>query len=145
MRGSVQGGLEGRPSGAEARPSHARRGRSGLRCLAGCACLLGWGILVPDPAVPGREPGAPLIQRTAPLAGGNAGQDDRALKRRLDMTEVEILGEVEKPRTLFVIPRAPHQYSWESDTIDFSQEILAPMTRRRIEGLQQWRDESTRP
>jgi len=70
-------------------------------------------------------------------------QDDP--KRSLKMQEIEILGEVEKPKTMFVIPRAPHSYYWEKNTKDFTEEILAPINKQEMEDMQRWREATSLP
>lgn len=61
-------------------------------------------------------------------------------ERSIRMDEIEILGEVEKPKTMFVIPRAPHHYYWERARKDFTAEILAPINRQDMEDTQRWMD-----
>jgi len=70
---------------------------------------------------------------------------DKMQKKNLQMTEIEILGEFEKPKTMFVVPRAPHEYHWGSPTVDFTDEILLPISKQRVEGMQQWREEKALP
>jgi len=88
----------------------------------------------------------PKIQSVSKAKDGkDENPEDRVMKSKLQMQEVEILGEVEKPKTMFVIPRAPHQYFWESSKKDFTEDILAPMSRQKVEGMQNWREESVLP
>jgi len=56
-------------------------------------------------------------------------------RRSIQMNEIQIRGEVEKPKAMFIIPRATTDYSSEEDVRDFSKEILAPMDMDRIEGM----------
>ena len=66
-------------------------------------------------------------------------------RRALQMQEIEILGEVEKPKTMFVIPRAPHAYFWEQNKKDFTEEILSPINKQEIEDTQRWRKATSLP
>ena len=61
-------------------------------------------------------------------------------KRSIIMNEVEIMGEVDKPKTMFIIPRAPHHYYQGEHKKDFTQEILAPTNKYEAENYQQWRE-----
>ena len=77
----------------------------------------------------------------------NAGRDgpkksgsDRLLKRDLRMEEIEIQGDIEKPKTMFVIPRASLRYSRKAHEKDFSSEILDPIMKQWIEDTQRWRE-----
>jgi hypothetical protein len=77
----------------------------------------------------------------------NAGQDgpeksrsDLSLRRNLSMEELEIHGDVDKPKTMFVIPRPSLRYSRKAREKDFTSEILDPMTKHWIEDTQRWRE-----
>jgi len=78
--------------------------------------------------------------RTGPKPEAKASEKVKKLQRSIRMGEIEILGEVEKPRTMFVIPRAPHHYYWERTKKDFTEEILAPINRQDVEDAERWRD-----
>jgi len=56
------------------------------------------------------------------------------------MNEVEIMGEVDKPKTMFIIPRAPHHYYQGEYKKDFTEEILAPTNKYEAENIQRWRE-----
>jgi hypothetical protein len=64
---------------------------------------------------------------------------ERTPQRTLRMEEIEIHGDVEKPKTMFVIPRTPLPYSRRSREKDFTGEILDPMMKQWIEDTQRWR------
>ena len=55
------------------------------------------------------------------------------------MEEIEIYGDVEKPKTMFVIPRSALRYNRKEQEKDFTSEILNPMTKEWIEDTQRWR------
>lgn len=61
------------------------------------------------------------------------------------MEEIEILGEVEKPKALFVIPMAPVEYRRGSHRKDFTDEILAPIDREALEKLEMTLPSGERP
>jgi hypothetical protein len=69
----------------------------------------------------------------------DAGKNDIP-KSNLRMEEVEIHGDVEKPKTMFVIPRASLQFSRKDYDKDFTGEILDPVTKQGIEDSQRWRE-----
>ena len=84
---------------------------------------------------------SPGQQLDRPGEAGQKADDEEAKPKRLfNMEEIEILGQVEKPKTMFVIPKALHRYYWESEKKDFTPEILAPISRQEIEDMQRWRD-----
>ncbi len=64
---------------------------------------------------------------------------DRKVKRSLRMEELEIYGDVEKPKTMFVIPRASLRYSRKAQEKDFTSEILDPLSKEWVEDTQRWR------
>jgi len=132
-------------SGPAGRLACRTHGRTRGLLLAGCICLWGLAAPVPHREVRAQEPKIQSLPKVQAQKGKDETQEDKVLKQRLNMSEVEILGEVEKPKTMFVIPRSPHEYSWESSRKDFTEEILAPMSKRKMKGLQQWREESGQP
>ena len=71
--------------------------------------------------------------------GKKARHQEQAVKRSLRMEEIEIHGDVEKPRTMFVIPRASLRYTRRKQEKDFTNEILNPISREWIEDTQRWR------
>jgi len=83
--------------------------------------------------------------RSVKKPGKKDSPGEKRQKKSLRMNEVEILGEYEKPKTMFVIPRAPHEYHWKEQTVDFTEEILSPVNKQRVEGMQQWREEHAAP
>jgi hypothetical protein len=121
-----------------ARSVGAKRIRVTLACIL--AGFFGLGTLGPDTA----RAQEPKIQSvTKPAKRKNP--EDKKHKNSLKMNEIEILGEVEKPKTMFVIPRAPHQYFWENGKKDFTEEILSPISKQKVEGMEQWRDDTLPP
>jgi hypothetical protein len=122
-------------------PLRSRR-RKTWPLLAGALCC--WGLCTTTGAGVGAQE---MKIRSVPMAHAGDGEnpEDRALKSKLEMGEVEILGEVEKPKTMFVIPRAPHQYFWENSKKDFTEEILSPISRQRVDGLEKWRGDAPPP
>ncbi len=66
-------------------------------------------------------------------------------KSSIKMEEINIMGELEKPKTMFVIPRAPHAYYHEESKKDFRDEILTPIDMRGIEDIRRWRENSPLP
>ncbi len=64
---------------------------------------------------------------------------DGQVKRSLRMEELEIYGDVEKPKTMFVIPRASLRYSRKAREKDFRSEILDPVSKEWVEDTQRWR------
>jgi hypothetical protein len=120
-------------------PLRSRR-RKTWPLLAGAVCC--WGLCT---ATGGGAGAQEMKIRSVPKAQDGETPEDRALKSKLEMGEVEILGEVEKPKTMFVIPRAPHQYFWESSKKDFTEEILSPISRQRVEGLEKWSEDAPLP
>jgi hypothetical protein len=79
------------------------------------------------------------VRETAAESGQKKGGADKAAKSSLRMEEVEIYGDVEKPKTMFVIPRTPFRYSRKDQEKDFTREILDPMTKERLEDTERWR------
>jgi hypothetical protein len=71
--------------------------------------------------------------------GKKKASQDRTTRRSLRMDELEIYGDVEKPKTMFVIPRASLRYSRKAQEKDFTNEILDPITKEWIEDTQRWR------
>ncbi len=61
------------------------------------------------------------------------------------MEEIEIQGEVEKPKAMFVIPMAPVEYRRGTYQKDFTAEILAPIDREALENLGKTRLSGGRP
>ena len=80
-------------------------------------------------------------------AGKNKKTEEKikARKRILHMQEVEIFGNVEKPKAMFIIPRTPHQYYRNEYKRDFSEEILRPITREGIADRQEWQEAAPGP
>jgi|GEM_PF-3034554 len=99
--------------------------------------IWGAGALLAPSAMCGPE------DKTDGRGGGEAGKkkakEERAVRRALRMEEIEIRGDVEKPKTMFVIPRASLRYSRKDQEKDFTNEILDPITREWVEDTQRWR------
>jgi len=72
-------------------------------------------------------------------------QEETKRQSTIRMEEINIMGEIEKPKTMFVIPRAPHAYYREESKKDFSEEILTPIDIRGIEDIRRWRENSPLP
>ena len=66
-------------------------------------------------------------------------------KRFLHMKEVEIFGNVDKPKAMFIIPRTPHRYYRQEYKRDFSDEILAPISKQSIADRKEWADSISGP
>ena len=116
--------------------------RKGRPALTPAMLLLGC-LLMGTAADPAR---AQEVVRSGPRpADARRAEEDKASKRSLLMQEIESLGEVEKPKTMFVIPRAPHRYNREEDARDFTDEILAPINRQWVEDMRQWKDSGSSP
>lgn len=99
--------------------------------------IWGTGVLLAPSAMCGPE------DKKGDQGGGEAGkkkeEEERAVQRALRMEEIEIHGDVEKPKTMFVIPRAPLRYSRKDQEKDFLNEILDPITKEWVEDTQRWR------
>jgi hypothetical protein len=109
------------------------------RCFPLLPALLVWGfgVFLPLHAVCGPDDGKKANDAGAP--GGKKGRQEAVIKRSLRMDEIEIYGDVEKPKTMFVIPRAGLQYSRKDQEKDFTHEILDPLTKEWVEDTQRWR------
>ena len=110
------------------------RSRGLFLLLALAIPIWGAGVLLAPSALCGPE---------EKKGGGEAGKkkekEERAVRRALRMEEIEIHGDVEKPKTMFVIPRASLQYSRKDQEKDFTNEILDPITKEWVEDTQRWR------
>lgn len=99
--------------------------------------IWGAGVLLAPSAMCGPE------DKKGGQGGGEAekkkAKEERAIRRTLRMQEIEIHGDVEKPKTMFVIPRASLQYSRKDQEKDFTNEILDPITKEWVEDTQRWR------
>ncbi len=96
--------------------------------------IWGAGVLLAPSALCGPEE-----KKGGGEAGKKKAKEARAVRRTLRMEEIEIYGDVEKPKTMFVIPRASLQYSRKDREKDFTNEILGPITKEWVEDTQQWR------
>ena len=57
-------------------------------------------------------------------------------RRSIQMGEIQIRGEVEKPKAMFIIPHTPTDYSFlKGGKKDFSKEILAPIDMQWAEDM----------
>lgn len=108
-----------------------------LLLLALAVPLWGAGVLLAPSAMCGPE------DKKSGQAGGDTGKkkakQEKAVRRAFRMEEIEIHGDVEKPKTMFVIPRASLQYSRKDQEKDFTNEILDPITKGWVEDTQRWR------
>lgn len=97
----------------------------------------GTGDLLAPSAVCGQE------DKQDGRGGGEPGKkkqdEEKTIQRALRMEEIEIYGDVEKPKTMFVIPRASLKYSRKVQEKDFTNEILDPITKEWAEDTQRWR------
>lgn len=110
-----------------------RRPWISLACLALVVIWAGvW--VTPRPAL--CAPQKPDPGKSAGSEKKDEPAEDRTPQRSIRMQEVEILGEVEKPKAMFVIPMAPIEYQRTGHGKDFSREILAPINREWIENLE---------
>ena len=73
----------------------------------------------------------------------NGEQEESAPRRSIQMQEIQIRGEVEKPKAMFIIPRATSDYFQKGKSKDFSQEILSPIDIQLMEDMARYQ-ESTR-
>jgi hypothetical protein len=114
------------------------RSRGFFLLLALAIPIWGTGVLLAPSAMCGPED-----KKGGQGGGGEAGKkkdnEQRAVRRALRMEEIEIHGDVEKPKTMFVIPRASHQYSRKDQEKDFTNEILDAITKEWVEDTQRWR------
>jgi hypothetical protein len=111
---------------------------SGLHLLLALAVSI-WGsgvLLAPDALC---DPKGVKGPEGSGQPGRKKGKQETTSKRYLRMEEIEIHGDVEKPKTMFVIPRASLRYSRKDREKDFTDEILDPRTKQWIEDTQRWR------
>ncbi len=85
------------------------------------------------------DPAGDKRSRASTQGGSEKGKDNRQVQRNLRMEEIEIYGDVEKPKTMFVIPRSSLRYSRKEYEKDFTGEILDPITKQWVEDTQRWR------
>lgn len=95
------------------------------------------GFFLAPPAL--SDPAGDKTDRAAKQIGPKKGKEDRTVQRNLRMEEIEIYGDVEKPKTMFVIPRSSLRYSRKEHEKDFTGEILDPITKQWVEDTQRWR------
>jgi hypothetical protein len=94
----------------------------------------------PDPAP--RDPKQPA----EPIAGEKSGEKEKeAPQRAFSMDPIEIMGETEKPKTMFVIPKAPSRYYGDAEKKDYTSDILVPINKQWVEDMQRWRDSAETP
>ena len=72
-------------------------------------------------------------------AGKKNEKEEKTVRRSFRMEEIEIQGDVEKPKTMFVIPRATLRYNRKDQEKDFTNEILDPIGKEWVEDTQRWR------
>lgn len=66
----------------------------------------------------------------------NEGMPEDTPRRSIQMNEIQIRGEVEKPKAMFIIPHTPTDYTFlRGSKKDFSKEILAPITIEWVEDM----------
>jgi hypothetical protein len=105
--------------------------------LALAISLWGTGTFLSSNALCGPKDGRGGREAAEPT-GKNLKQEPD-VKRSLRMEEVEIFGDVEKPKTMFVIPRSTLRYDRKDQEKDFTNEILGPITKEWVEDTQRWR------
>ena len=94
-------------------------------------------------SLPGEKGAADKLDKSG--KSKEAEEPIKARKRVLHMQEIEILGNVEKPKAMFIIPRTPHQYYSNKYKRDFSEEILRPITKQGVADRQEWQETVTVP
>jgi hypothetical protein len=87
----------------------------------------------PPPQVPG-EPAKPVDPKPA------EGDDKSQPRRTFQMEEIEIMGEMEKPKAMFVIPKAYPRYYWEAGKKDFTDDILLPINKQYVDDMLKWQN-----
>jgi hypothetical protein len=87
----------------------------------------------------------PVSNETETREKGISSPEDKTPQRSIKMKEVEIVGEVEKPKAMFVIPMAPVEYRRTQQGKDFTSEILAPIDREWIQNLERQIGPGSRP
>jgi hypothetical protein len=115
----------------------AMKPRGLLLLLALTIPIWGTGMLLPPVALcqpEGEQDGS------GATASKKKTKDEKTVRRTLRMDEIEIYGDVEKPKTMFVIPRASLRYSRKDQEKDFTGEILGPITKEWVEDTQRWRE-----
>jgi hypothetical protein len=70
---------------------------------------------------------------------------ERLPQRAFSMDPIEIMGETEKPKTMFVIPKAPTHYAGDAGKKDFTPDILVPINKQWVEDMQRWRESAETP
>jgi len=66
-------------------------------------------------------------------------------KRYLRMNEIEIRGEIEKPKAMFVVPRAPHIFSRHKSEKDYTAEIVVPIRKGWVDDMYEWQQKTPSP
>jgi hypothetical protein len=84
--------------------------------------------------------GGPASERGTEKAtaaqGPSAAEDsESAPKRSIQMQEIQIRGEVEKPKAMFIIPHAPSDFAPAAGHKDFSDDILMPIDMDKVNGM----------
>jgi len=82
----------------------------------------------------------PAVKSTATLTApedeqteAEAEKDKSEKKSHVELTEIEILGEIDRPRAFFIIPRAGSILDKTGLDRDFSDEILEPVIKHVFE------------
>lgn len=89
--------------------------------------------------------GGPATERGTEEAtaaqGPSAGEDwESAPKRSIQMQEIQIRGEVEKPKAMFIIPHTPSDFAPAAGHKDFSDDILMPIDIDKVNGMVEYQN-----
>jgi len=129
------------PASAPARGGPGHGGTTTRHCSRAARSaifrIVAFGIVLAGlPALGISQTKEPAKTVSAPTPQSADPREDKAPKKSIRMEEIEILGEVEKPKAMFVIPMAPIEYRQNRRGKDFSAEILAPIDREAFENME---------
>lgn len=96
-----------------------------MRFFVAWMAVWSW-VVLPSPAWAEDEPEP--AGAAAPAEPGASGAD-----RKLQLDEVEILGEIEKPKIFFILPKAQREAESRKRRIRFYPDILEPLDKDRFE------------
>jgi hypothetical protein len=105
--------------------------------LARALVLASWLVFVPFTSV-GAEEEAGAESSGIEDPGGDSGSaksrpDERTRKDDVKLNEVEIRGELEKPKIFFILPKAQRDAETRERRIRFYPDILEPLDKDRFE------------
>lgn len=107
--------------------------------------LASWVLLAGLPSAGSSQTEKPGKSVTVPTSQPAHAPEDQAPRKSIRMDEIEIQGEFEKPKAMFVIPMAPVEYRRGTYQKDFTAEILAPIDREALENLKRTHPSEGRP